>query len=405
MEKINFRNILIIILFLVLLYKIYNNFYFKNIQPIETFYNTCNNRQLNKNNEYQQAENDEMRILNARKNNANKMDKLLINEAKNNELLNNQIQKDYKTHFNINGNPKKIIMYNFNTKWCGHSRNFQTIWDAFSSSLTDSDNIQAIDVKCDDDANKELCAKFNIKGYPSVIISKDSKFFEYNGQRSVDSLRKEVNLLPLSNTMKKPNVNNNKTTIYNFNTKWCGHSKNFQSTWDNFAKGVNMLDNIQAIDIKCDDDKNHEICKNFNIEGYPSVIIENSDGIVNYNGGRTIDELRKAVKLGKINGIESSNESHENNYTSKTIIYNFNTEWCGYSKKFQPIWNTFANSINDHDNISVIDVKCDNDANKELCEKYKVEGYPTILIVKGKKVDNYKGARTVEGLRSALNLK
>jgi thiol-disulfide isomerase/thioredoxin len=41
---------------------------------------------------------------------------------------------------------------------------------------------------------------------------------------------------------------------------------------------------------------------------------------------------------------------------SKIIVYNFNTNWCGYSKRFQPIWDRFSESVTNTD-IETVDVR------------------------------------------------
>lgn len=90
----------------------------------------------------------------------------------------------------------------------------------------------------------------------------------------------------------------------------------------------------------------------------------------------------------------------------KTKVFNFNTLWCGWSKKFQPEWNKFTaaiNSLDNKDEYEVKDIKCDdieNDANlKALTKKYKVQGYPHVVIENDKgQIMPYKGERTVEAL-------
>jgi thiol-disulfide isomerase/thioredoxin len=91
--------------------------------------------------------------------------------------------------------------------------------------------------------------------------------------------------------------------------------------------------------------------------------------------------------------LSKPQERMENN---KNTIYNFNTTWCRYSREFQPIWDQFTkeNNIN---NLSIKDVKCD-DESLELCNKYPVRGFPTVLLDINGKVVEYNGKRTVEEL-------
>jgi len=94
------------------------------------------------------------------------------------------------------------------------------------------------------------------------------------------------------------------------------------------------------------------------------------------------------------------------NFTSdrKIKVYNFNTSWCGWSRKFQPEWDAFTNTIetsSDADKYDIRDIKCDdmNDLEiKNLSSKYKVPGYPYIIIDKDDKAHSYEGARTSDAL-------
>lgn len=194
----------------------------------------------------------------------------------------------------------------------------------------------------------------------------------------------------------KENFTNN-VVVYYFNAEWCGHCKQFKPIWTAFCDSLTPTDNIITKNVNCDTDK--ELCSKFKIEGYPTVIIEKNNKIINYSGPRTIEGLRGALDLSTqtIDGLTPKlNSSTQNN---KIKIYNFNTEWCSYSKKFQPTWNTFANSIIAADNIEAINVNCDD--NKELCKKYNIPGYPTVVIENDKKFKIYDGPRTIEGLRNA----
>jgi len=229
---------------------------------------------------------------------------------------------------------------------------------------------------------------------------------------------------------------NTKTiTIYNFNTTWCGHSIHFQPIWDKFVTSVADNNNIVAIDAKCDTNKYDNLVKKYNIEGFPTVIIDNGNTFIKYNGERTVNGLRNALKLDNIVdntqyankpsnhrcggqvlntdsqvlntdrqvlNTDSNNNKIADSNNNKTKIYNFNTSWCGYSVRFQPVWDKFADSFNDP-NIDVIDVKCDDDNNKDLCQKYDIPGYPSVVKVTSNKVIDYEGPRTVEGLINFAN--
>jgi thiol-disulfide isomerase/thioredoxin len=104
---------------------------------------------------------------------------------------------------------------------------------------------------------------------------------------------------------------------------------------------------------------------------------------------------------------EKSKESFDEK--SKIKIYNFNTSWCGWSKRLEPDWQKFYDSA-DKNLFNVINVKCDDekDPNYALCSdnKYDIQGFPTIIADKGTKLINYKEngtPRTAEELLKWAN--
>lgn len=83
--------------------------------------------------------------------------------------------------------------------------------------------------------------------------------------------------------------------------------------------------------------------------------------------------------------------------TNKDItIVNYNTEWCGYSKQFQPNWNKFASMVDGK--IKVVDMKCDNKDNEEKCKAAGINGYPTVKLYVDNKVFDYNGNRQPDDL-------
>lgn len=72
----------------------------------------------------------------------------------------------------------------------------------------------------------------------------------------------------------------------------CGHCKNFMPEWDRFANHAskNIADlTVQKVDCQADQDT----CNVQQIEGYPTVILEQNNQKIKYNGERTMDSLIK----------------------------------------------------------------------------------------------------------------
>lgn len=106
--------------------------------------------------------------------------------------------------------------------------------------------------------------------------------------------------------------------------------------------------------------------------------------------------------------VESSNKNEQFASVSKPKIkiFNFNTEWCGWSKKFQPEWDEFSKNIKLNSklaHVEVLDVKCDKSENELMCENYKVPGYPYVVIEINDKRIPYNGERTASSLTQFIS--
>lgn len=72
-------------------------------------------------------------------------------------------------------------------------------------------------------------------------------------------------------------------------------------------------------------------------------------------------------------------------------IVNYHTTWCGYSKMFLPIWKDFEMKCKSkYPRIKVKDVVCDNGCSKDI------RGFPTVILYKNGKKNEYSGERTPE---------
>ena len=91
-----------------------------------------------------------------------------------------------------------------------------------------------------------------------------------------------------------------------------------------------------------------------------------------------------------------------NNLNTKPKIINFNTSWCYWSKKVQPVWDKLTEAMKGKD-IEVLDVKCDIEKNQELCERYQVEGFPSIKLVVGNSILDYEGDRSIDDIKKFIS--
>ena len=100
----------------------------------------------------------------------------------------------------------------------------------------------------------------------------------------------------LSNETKK------KPTLVNFNASWCYWSKKLNPTWKLLQEDLKEND-IDIIDFKCDlNTGNDEICKQkYNIDGYPTIKLFHDGKEINYNGDRSLDDIKSFIRNNILN--------------------------------------------------------------------------------------------------------
>lgn len=99
---------------------------------------------------------------------------------------------------------------------------------------------------------------------------------------------------------------------------------------------------------------------------------------------------------------ENASDSNNN---ETVILYMFVVEWCPHSKKALPVWEKIKEKYNGKaiNNYTINFILVDGEAEADLADKYKVEGYPTIKLVKGNQVIEYDAKPSVEHLTEFLN--
>lgn len=116
------------------------------------------------------------------------------------------------------------------------------------------------------------------------------------------------------------------------------------------------------------------------------------------------DEQPKVTNDNKIVVEERNKKSKEkfSDTPKKIKVFNFNTSWCGWSKRFQPEWEQFTQLTSNETNIEAIDVKCDDKSNESMCNDYNVPGFPYVIIDDGKTKTPYNGERTAKSMLSFI---
>ncbi len=82
--------------------------------------------------------------------------------------------------------------------------------------------------------------------------------------------------------------------------------------------------------------------------------------------------------------------------TWRSLLISWSLHRCGHCKKLAPDWETLAHELKGKVNVAKVDCT----TNADVCKRFDVKGYPTLLHLSGGKSYKFKGARTVEELSS-----
>ncbi|KAK9365919.1 thioredoxin-like protein [Lipomyces kononenkoae] len=95
----------------------------------------------------------------------------------------------------------------FYAEWCGHCKNLRPHYTKAAKSLKGVAKVAA--VRCDDDSNQPLCARYNVKGYPTlklfrpnVKVPSSPLIEDYDGGRTAKAIVDTV-LSKISNKVRR----------------------------------------------------------------------------------------------------------------------------------------------------------------------------------------------------------
>jgi len=345
-------------------------------------------------------------------------------------------------------------MIEFFAPWCGHCKHLAPIWEQFATSVKPDISVASVDCT----VQKNICAKFGIRGYPTIKFVKGDKVYDYSSARTLDAFTafakdgynsasgKDLPDLPKEDKIEEPvpvvpisqvviledsNFDSNiqsGTWFVKFYAPWCGHCKNMAPTWDTLASLTQG--NFKVAKIDCTVHK--AACSSFNIRGYPTLKLIKDGKAYSYNGERS-----ESGFLAFANGGYSTAEStalparsgeaapepvkttpplstqntpppqkqvvvltqanFELYIANGEWLIEFYAPWCGHCKHLTPIWDELATKAD----VNIAKVDCT--VEKDLMTRFGVRGFPTIKFISDGKVYDYKGARTVEAFLAFSN--
>lgn len=173
-------------------------------------------------------------------------------------------------------------------------------WDELAGKFNGNGEWTVAKVDCT--VEKATCAKYGVKGYPTLKALKDGKTIDYAGARSVGEFEKflakngpnaaaaaAADAKPADAALAKNDKGVWKITNGNidavtsdakisyfikFFAPWCGHCKNMAADWESFAT-TNTDESLRVAEVDCTTDA--DACQKHGVRGYPTVLLFNGD--------------------------------------------------------------------------------------------------------------------------------
>lgn len=224
----------------------------------------------------------------------------------------------------------KITIVEFYAPWCGHCKNLVPIYNKVATSLKGLVNVAAID--CDDETNKRICGKYDVKGFPTIKMmrpKKDSKgrrdfsVEDYNGERSVKAITQyAASIMPSrvqklnSQTFEKFMSSNNETVKVILFTKKGSTSSTYKAlstSFDDLASFGQVRDNQAAI------------VDSFGVVDFPKVLLlpGGKQDAIAYDGPMQFSEMKDfvssyvSVATASIHDSKMESETEKSNDATK----------------------------------------------------------------------------------------
>jgi protein disulfide-isomerase A6 len=210
-------------------------------------------------------------------------------------------------------------------------------------------------------------------------------------------------------------VDGSKAAFVEFFAPWCGHCKKLAPDYEIVADAFAKIK--EAVVAKVDCDANNELCKKYDVSGYPTLKFfpKGSTTPEDYNGGRTPDAIvafinskagtraRIAKAPTAVTVLDPSNFDKVVKDPTKHVFVEFYAPWCGHCKHLAPIYEKFATAFKNEPNIVIANL--DADAHRSIGEKYGVSGFPTLKFFPkdNKEGVAYEGGRELSDLINFIN--
>ncbi|XP_076360874.1 protein disulfide-isomerase A4-like [Tachypleus tridentatus] len=193
--------------------------------------------------------------------------------------------------------PKDIILVEFYAPWCGHCKSLAPEYAKAAKKLKEEAPPIPL-AKVDATAETDLASRFEITGYPTLLIFRKGKESKYEGPRSamgiVEYMKEQADpnwkpppetVVTLTSENFTSVVNKADLILVEFYAPWCGHCKKLAPEYERAAQV--LKENVPPITLaKIDATSEKELSDVYKVSGYPTLFLFRRGRKFPYDGPR-----------------------------------------------------------------------------------------------------------------------
>eukprot|EP01022_Parablepharisma_sp_SALTPOND_P034056 TRINITY_DN903_c0_g1_i1.p1 TRINITY_DN903_c0_g1~~TRINITY_DN903_c0_g1_i1.p1 ORF type:complete len:787 (-),score=117.38 TRINITY_DN903_c0_g1_i1:33-2393(-) len=324
-----------------------------------------------------------------------------------------------------------LVLLKLFAPWCGHCKKMAPEFEKAAEFAISSKKPYAL-AEIDCDKNIQAARHFNITRYPTIKLIKNGTPSDYSGDRSAESFVQfldEAAGIPISN-FEPPTTglvdlgdsnytkffSKHKLVLVKIYAPWCGHCKKLAPDYKKAALYAKK-EGKPYILAEIDGTIHRKAMSHFNVSGYPTLKLIHDGNVVEYQGGRTFEDLIKF--LDKNAGLPTNipdeytdkqppamsknvvvlNDANYKEYLEKNkekpILLKLYAPWCGHCKSMAPEFEKAA-ELSKEQGRPYVFAEIDAAANQDAAKHFDITGFPTLFFLYDGKKEEYNEGRNAQ---------